>query len=271
MTICVSVSVAEGLVLAADSAVTLQGQVKTSGGTANGVLQQFNFANKVTRFKDYPIGIMSWGSASISDRSIQSLVMEFEHTYQSVEEWTKPFTVLDVAHDLLQFMKNRYNNAYTDTKQQPALGMFVGGYPQNEFFADAYTCEFPKKVGWSQVRPKTPDGRPSFGANWFGQTGPLLRLIKGYDPQGLSELIKRGADKAIVQKWVDDSISEFPLIFDGMPLQDAIDFASYATQVVTGAFRFGVGPPLCGGDVDIAVITPTTFRWAQRKQWAITE
>lgn len=271
MTICVSVSVAEGLVLAADSAVTLEGQITTPKGTANGVLQQFNFANKVTRFKDYPIGIMTWGTASISNRSIQSLIMEFEHSYQSAEEQLGGFTVQGIANDLLAFMEKRYSAAYPDKKQQPVLGIYVGGYSKNQFFAEAFTVEFPKSATWNPVRPNGPDGSPSFGASWFGQTGPLVRLIKGYDPKHLSSLIKRGADKAVVQGWVDDNESEFPLVFDGMPLQDAIDFAIYATQVVIGAFRFGVGPPICGGDVDIAVITPTTFRWAQRKQWAITE
>ncbi len=256
--------------MAADSAVTLHGVVDTPTGRSNGVIQQFNFANKVTRFKDYPIGIMSWGSASISDRSIQSLIMEFEHTYPGVEERPDTFTVQGISNDLLAFMKDRYDQAYTDPQQQPGLGLFVGGFSSGEFFADAYTCEFPHNVAWAQVRPKKLDGRPSFGANWFGQTGPLLRLVKGYDPQGLGELINRGADTATVQKWVDDNVSELPLVFDGMPLQDAIDFANFVAQVVIGAFRFGLGPPLCGGDVDIAVITPTTFRWAQRKQWAIT-
>ena len=258
--------------MAADSAVTLHGQIQTPSGVADTVVQQFNFANKVTRFKDYPIGLMSWGLASISDRSIQSLIMEFEHTYQSAKGLAEPFTVNGIADDLLAFMKDRYETAYTDPNSRPVLGMLVGGYSKNEFFADAYTCELSSaNAAWTQTRPKKTDGRPSFGANWFGQTQPLQRLIKGHDPRGLSELVARGADAAIIQKWVDDNASEFPLVFDGMPLQDAIDFANYAIQVVIGAFRFGIGPQLCGGAVDIAVITPTTFRWAQRKQWAITE
>lgn len=271
MTICISVSVAEGLVMAADSAVTLSGQVNTAQGPLpTAVFQQFNFANKVTRFKDYPIGVMSWGVASISDRSIQSLIMEFEHGYPQADQKQK-FTVKSVADDLLGFMKKRYNDAYTAPSQQPNLGLFVGGFSEVEFFADAYSCDLANNLGWTQVRPPKPDGRPSFGANWFGQIGPLLRLIKGVDLAALSELVNRGADKAIVQKWADDNVPEFHIVFDGMPLQDAIDFANYAAQVVIGAFRFGLGPPLCGGDVDIAVITPGSFGWAKKKQWGITE
>ena len=81
MTICVSVRVAEGLVLAADSAVMLMGSVKTPQGQAVGVVQTFAFANKVARVHDYPVGVMTWGAGSISDRSIQSLIMEFEYNY----------------------------------------------------------------------------------------------------------------------------------------------------------------------------------------------
>ena len=45
MTICVSVRVGEGLVLAAGSMVTLEGTM----GTQQGVLQTFEYASKLTR------------------------------------------------------------------------------------------------------------------------------------------------------------------------------------------------------------------------------
>jgi len=32
---------------------------------------------------------------------------------------------------------------------------------------------------------------------------------------------------------------------------------------------YGLGAQLCGGDIDIAVITPNRFDWAQRKRWSI--
>ena len=84
-----------------------------------------------------------------------------------------------------------------------------------------------------------------------------------------TELVKRGVDKSIIQKWIDDSVSELPLVFDGMPLQDAVDFANFAVNLVIGRFRFGMGTPTCGGAVDIAVIRPNNFDWAQRKRWSI--
>jgi hypothetical protein len=95
MTICISVNVAEGLVLAADSAVMVSGTINTPQGTGQGIIQSFQFANKVTRFKNYPIGIMNWGSGSIGDRSVQSLIMEFEYDYANKTE-TQSYTVEEI-------------------------------------------------------------------------------------------------------------------------------------------------------------------------------
>ena len=267
MTICVVVKVAEGLVLAADSAATLEGKI---AGKPAGVLQLFEFANKIARIKDYPIGVMSWGLASISDRSIQSLIMEWEYNYKNKKN-NAQYTVQTVGQDLLAFLKKRYNKAYPPKGDRPLLGLFVGGYSARRFFADEYVYEFPTSNRLKRQRPDRAGGRPDFGADWFGQTDALTRLVKGFDGPALSELIRRGADQAIVQKWVDDSVSELRLVFDGMPIQDAVDFANYAVQVTIGRFRFGIGPPVCGGDIDIAVITPDAFEWAERKRWSIKE
>lgn len=270
MTICVSVRIPEGLVLAADSAVSLEGTITTDKGQQTGILQTFNFANKITRIKDYPIGVMNWGLASISDRSIQSLLMEWEYDFLPMKDNEK-FTVRGVANKIKEFITERYDKAYPPSENQPRLGFFIGGYSHGQFFSDQYQCRLPNQRDWNEVRPNKPDGSPSFGANWFGQIDAISRLVHGFDSKGIEELVKRGADKDIVQKWIDDHVPELQLVFDGMPLQDAIDFANYAVQLTIGRFRFAVGAPLCGGDVDIAVITPSAFQWAQRKQWTIKE
>ncbi len=269
MTICVSIKVAEGLVFAADSATTLEGEIVVGGKKRTGVVQTFGYANKVTQFIDYPIGVMSWGLGSIEDRTIQSLIMEHEWTYPDTLD-NEDYEVATIASDLVGFIAERYEAVYQPPKGKP-LGLLIGGYSDGAFFAEQYRFEFPKSKELEVVRPDSPDGRPSFGANWFGLGDALVRLINGYDPDAMKELIRRGASKDIVRKWVDDRVPELPLVFDGMPLQDAIDFANYCVQVVIGRWRFGVGAPLCGGDIDIAVIRPGSFGWAQRKQWAIKE
>jgi hypothetical protein len=48
VTICVAVKVAEGLVLAADSAVVLEGVIQTPQGPVQTIIQNYEYANKVT-------------------------------------------------------------------------------------------------------------------------------------------------------------------------------------------------------------------------------
>src|SRR6185369_8110273 len=141
------------------------------------------------------------------------------------------YTVKSVADDLIEFIKKRYDQAFVSTPDKPILGFLIGGYSANEFFPSEYFYEFPVSSNWSIVRPDNPDGSPSFGANWYGMTDALTRLVKGFDPAALEELITRGADVNLIQQWVNDQVGELPLVFDGMPLQDAIDFAEYAVQV----------------------------------------
>lgn len=285
MTICVSVKVGEGLVLAADSAVTLEALIPMpGGGQANQIIQNFNFANKVAHFKDYPIGVLNWGLATINARSLHSLIMEFEYTHPGLAS-NPGYDVNTIATQLFDFLKAKYDAAYPvvaapaipvaapnpavpPVAGRPVFGILVGGYSSNEFFAEMYKAEYPNEANLIPLRP-VQNGQQNFGADWFGLKDALIRLIKGFDLAALDQLINRGVDAAIIQQWVNDAVSELPIVFDGMPLQDAIDFAEYAAQVVIGRYRFGVGAQLCGGDIDIAVITPSRFDWAQRKRWGI--
>jgi hypothetical protein len=265
VTICVNIRVAEGLVLAADSATILRGDIQTPQGVQkNQLLQTFDFATKVAQVGDLPMGVMTWGLGSLDSRSIQSLVQEFEFDYEPAGR----FRVEDVANDLLAFIMARYDAAFPAPSPANGLGLFVGGFSDGEFFSTQYAIELPGQRTWRAVRPDAPPRR-DFGANWFGAADALERLILGYDRGALQQLVARGADATIVQKWVSDNVSSLPLIFDGMPLQDAIDFAEWATTVVIGRWRFGIGAQLVGGDVDIAVIRPRSFQWAQRKRWSL--
>ncbi len=74
MTICASVKVRDGLVLATDSMSTIQGQV--DGGQV-AVLKNYSNARKLFQIGDMNIGAMSYGAGNIGNRSIQGLMTEF--------------------------------------------------------------------------------------------------------------------------------------------------------------------------------------------------
>src|SRR4051794_25335582 len=81
MSICVVVKVPEGLVLAADSAATVEGAAVTPDGKPGpaGVLKVFSTATKVLQIRELPVGVMTWGVGSFGARTIASLVEEFEN------------------------------------------------------------------------------------------------------------------------------------------------------------------------------------------------
>ncbi|OGK12273.1 MAG: hypothetical protein A2Y63_05225 [Candidatus Riflebacteria bacterium RBG_13_59_9] len=271
MSICVSVRVAEGLVMAADSATVLMGYLSPQH-KAPSIIQTFEYSNKVCQIGELPVGVMTWGNAAVLDRTVQSLIMECEYEHEELLA-SHDYNVKAIAETVRTFISQHYDQAYPELpkKRRPPLGLFFGGYEYHQFHSELYTCTFPESEELEVVRPNKSDGSPSFGTNWFGSGEALTRLIKGFDPQVLDDLARRGVDRDIIEAWATKAVGELPLIFDGMPLQDAIDFANYAVQVAIGVCRFRAGPPVCGGQVDIAVITPRKFHWAQRKQWAIKE
>jgi hypothetical protein len=284
MTICVSVKVSEGLALAADSTATVQGWLGQPGGQPQ-ILKTYDHARKLSHIKDYPIGTQSWGISLIGSRSVESLIKEFEYSLPSVvEEQEKmkeirktrgqipddekfAYSVKEIASGLLKHITVFYDAEFENAPEKPALGILVSGYSSGQFFPEQWGLDIPKSSELIELRPNQ-NGKPDFGANWFGMTDAINRLHKGLDDRAIvkvSELTKLPQEE-ILKLFAG---LEYPVLFDGMPLQDAVDYATYLVNVVIGRFRFVLGAPVCGGEVDVAVITPNAFTWVQRKSWKV--
>lgn len=274
MTICVSVKVSEGIVIASDSAAT----ITTSGDMAKNipptVLKTYDHARKLSHIKDYPIGTLSWGTYLLGARSVESLIKEYEYTLPSLQEQEEnsekegeiyTYTVENIARGLFDHIKKFYDSVYPDQNFQPDLGILVCGYSSHEYFPDQWLLSISNYPNMIKIRGDN-NGKPDFGANWFGAYDALVRLHHGCDDLVIKNVIDRFK---ITQ---EDAMTllqgiEYHVIFDGMPLQDAIDYATYLINVVIGRFRFVIGAPVCGGEIDVAVIKPNSFTWVQRKTW----
>lgn len=284
MTICVSVKVSEGLVLAADSTAAVQGWIGEQKGNPQ-ILKTYDHARKLSHIKDYPIGTLTWGTSLIGSRSVESLIKEFEYTLPSVQEEQErmreirksqgkvpdeegfAYSVQEIAKGLLNHISNFYKAEFENLPEKPLLGILVSGYSSGQFFPEQWGLDIPSSSELVELRPDQ-NGKPNFGANWFGITDAIIRLHKGLDDRAIikiSEQFKVPTEEA--RKLFADL--EYPVIFDGMPLQDAIDYTVYLVNVVIGRFRFVLGAPLCGGEIDVAVITPDAFTWIQRKSWKV--
>ena len=270
MTIVVAVKVNDGLVLAADSALAIQGGIV---GQPPGILKTYDYGRKLSHIKDYPIGTLTWGTVLLGSRTIESLISEFEFGLPSAkDEQIKGFKIKDIAEQLREFLLERYQEQYGQLSLDnglPSLGVLTSGYSDGQYFPEQYLFEFPGVPELQIRRPNKENGEPNFGADWFGLTDTITRLIKGADlqlAQPLAEKYNITQDEA----WQFLSQHQYHIVFDGMPLQDAIDLAVYLVQMTIGRYRFVVGAPLCGGQADVAVITPRGFNWVYRKNWHVT-
>lgn len=278
MTICISVRVSEGLVLAADSMATVEGEYSNGNVTQRGVLKTFPNARKLTQMKDYPIGILSWGSYMVGDRTVDSLIREYEYSLPSlIEEREKrrlrriqgteelkeySYSVKEISEGLRDHIRSYMKEINLD-QRKILVGLMVGGYSSKEFYPEQWRIAFPGSKIESAREGKSP-----CGANWYGVTDAIVRYHWGRDDKA-GQLI---ADKFNIDKdEVMDTLNQlqYPTLFEAMPLQEAIDYAYFLVNIAIGRARFVVGAPTVGGDIDIVAITPNEFKWVQRKEWNV--
>lgn len=273
MSIVVAVRVGEGLVVAADSAATLH--VRMPDGQA-GVGKVFNHATKMLQLKDYPIAVASWGGSRIGSRLIASLVEEFANQRPSVQRLDdEDLSVEREASALADFLLSFYERIFPDWEAMddpPAgLGVLVGGYSGTGFFPEEYVFNIPQRE-FQRLRPPKEDGSQNFGANWYGATDAIVRLHFGR-ADGIAKLLRRLDVEPKKIEQFEEILRhqvQYQVPFDGMPLQDAVDYAMYLVTVAVGRYRFVIGPEVCGGPIDVAAITRDRgFQWVRRKQLAI--
>lgn len=263
------------MVIATDSASTLQ--VLSGGQVVVGKI--FNNATKVKQVKDYPIGLATWGVGNFGARSVISLVEEFEEIKLEPLDGKRrlpsgePVNVREKSETIMKFLMDAYTKHLPDAsglppEQRPGAGFVVGGYSSDGFFAEQYAFAVPEGIV-KEARPNLPTCKPDFGANWYGQTDAIIRLHFGRDERVFELLRGLGVDEKTVLQFSELTRTQlqYPILFDGMPLLDAIDFADYLVSVVIGRFRHSLGAPVCGAPVDVAAINRSDgFRWVRRKR-----
>ena len=248
MTICAGVKVREGLILGTDSMTQIWGQDQ-SGNL--GVIKTYANAQKLFQVAALPIGLMTYGIGNLGPRSIQGLINDFNRTDRRDQ------SVKSVTLELFNFIKPEYD-ACTGDASRPPLGFYVAGYSPEESLPEEWEFVLPKDEGILRVRPED-----KVGASWRGSDIPFTRLYKGYDPRMLGDLLKHGVKKKVIDSVIKNY--ESPVAYDGMPVQDAINFVGFILRTTIGVASFEVGPPGCGGPLQLAVILPERgFVWLQQ-------
>lgn len=272
MTIAISLKVNDGVVLAADSASSIFAQEPT--GQA-GVSNIYNNANKICNLKkDLPVGVIMWGSGSIGHSSMSTLAKDFRDLASSDKDWEigdKEYTVKQVAENFKKFIFDKnYKVKFKDWKKKPGLGFIVAGYSiqgeKKSEFAEEWQCDI---IDGQCVGPNLIREPRLTGLTWSGFPEAIARLYLGFGtglPKVLRECnLDEEKVKEIMQKCRHLTAR---MLTPPMPIQDAIDLAEFLVVTTINFSRFGPGPPIVGGPVEIAAITKHEgFKWVKRKHY----
>ena len=262
MTIIVSVKINDGIVMAADSALSFPGG------------QIYHDANKIVNLrKGLPIGAMSTGTGGIGNESLETLFKDLRKRLSGDDpvfsHWKldpMSYNMSDVASRLREFLFDEKTKA----PGIPPVEMIIRlcGYSAGSPLAETWqvflaggTCDPPLVI------QKVSD----FGLLWNGEMEALDRLVLGLG----SDFVKAGVALGHQEADVIDAQAKMhsklfiPLVMNAMPIQDAIDLARYCVETTNGFVKFALGrPKTVGGIVEVAAITKHEgFRWVQRKHF----
>jgi hypothetical protein len=260
----------EGIVLAADSRVTLNVQVQVPQGPQVLLPATFDNATKLLKVKgqDY-VGAITYGAGAIGlqePRTAHSFIPEFESSLAN----TQRLSVQDFAQRLSDFFMARWVEAGMPVPGPPGQDMvfLVGGYDDGAAYGRIFEIFVPSKPAPHETLPAG-----QFGATWGGQHQIVSRLINGFDPMApqvareflhaLHEVPQGQLDPLDVDLRTKLA-AKIPWQF--LPLQDCVDLSIFLVRATITLQKWTVDIRGVGGAVDVATVTRIKgFEYIQQK------
>ena len=151
------------------------------------------------------------------------------------------------------------------------VGFCLAGYgPSDNRNGGAYEILFDPRTGTS---PPTPNALPlGFPAFW-GVPNMIKRLLFGID-DNLADEIATSPQWKGTKAHLEALTNKYYLSPSLMPIRDAIDLVHAGIYSTIKGLKFSNFSQLCGGPIEIAVITADRqFRWVRHKRFdrAISE
>jgi hypothetical protein len=264
----------EGIVLAADSRVTLNAQFPQPNGQVLVLPSTFDNATKLLQINGQEhVGVITFGLGVIGEnepRTAHSFIPEFEaelRNVKSVKSEQERIPVEDLANDLAQFFMRQWTNHNMPDpvlyKGEPMI-FLVAGYNRGASYGQVYEFAIPTKPKATEQMTK------DFGAIWGGQKEFVDRLMHGYDLNLLS-IAKNNLqlDDVAVKKLTDELTQQLSarIPYQFLPLQDCVDLSIFLIRATINLQTWTVGIRGVGGAIDVATITKTEgFTAIQRKE-----
>ncbi|MDD5342224.1 MAG: hypothetical protein PHI73_02725 [Patescibacteria group bacterium] len=240
MSLVVATYVPEGIAMASDSrqSVTISGK-SPDGKEFNVETVNSDAVTKTFLLEKQKVGISNFGQDLLGGVPMASHIKRFS------EEVLKDTDDVElIARKLVDFFAKEFGK--TD------CGFHVCGYKKDGKVSVPYV--FYCHIGRNEVsrRNLKPDNSLAYGATWSGQADVISGLITPVvvaDQTGTQKVLRQPA----------------PIIWDAMPLQDAIDFSEFAIKATIDTIRFQARPKNVGGPVDVLVITPDKASFIKNK------
>jgi len=259
---------AEGIVLAADSRVTLMGQIVLPNSPPTLLPSTFDNATKLLQVPCQPhIGAVTYGAGAIGQqqpRTAASFLPEFDASIATKGR----LSVEDFAQELSNFFAQQWhsNNMPTDAPPNNDMVFLVGGYDEGATYGRIFQLSIPHSP-----KPSEWHSGALFGAVWGGQSEFIDRMVHGFDLRvpGLVHEVLTGDNKDKDKLFGPEFRAKLqtPIPWQFLPLQDCVDLSVFFIRTTIQLQQWIVGVRGVGGAIDVATITRTDgFKAIQLKQ-----
>lgn len=252
MTTVVAFKVPDGIVLGADSAMTVHRPVGEN---------RYDSYHKLSVVCGLPIATAMWGRGALGQRTVPSLVQEFS-TVRSALRATA-WSMEEVATELWRFVQAKYDELPPHPSPTP-LNMLVAGFSKGSYHGQIWRFEVPGDG------PKLQANLEALTISWFGVTEGIQTLWWGHSP-GLHEaLVEEGVPHDVARRVIRrvrerSALGPERLDF-GMPLQNAVDLVGFLIGVEVARERYSPSLARSAPPVDVLVVRPGGVHWVQRKE-----
>lgn len=258
----------EGIVLAADSRVTLTTQLPNQTSLDQTLLlpSTFDNATKLLRVngQDF-VGVVTYGLGAIGlqqPRTAHSFLPEFESELQG----EKRLKAAVFAERLSNFFVRQWTSTMPKDYKGPNMVFLIGGFDEGEPYGRVFEVDIPRAP-----TPKEWHGDPGmFGAVWGGQREFTDRLIQGFDPRLISIAKKNlglSDEQTIALETNLKSELSVPIPYQFLPLQDCVDLSLFLVRATMIIQTWTIGVRGVGGAIDVATITRTEgFKFIRQKK-----
>jgi hypothetical protein len=250
----------EGIVLAADSRVTLFNQLPNpqSPGETLIIPATFDNATKLLKVTDQDsVGAVTYGLGAMmtpdGPRTMQSFIPEFEEELKT--SGVDKLLVQDFADRLSQFFLGRWDQLVNrPANPGDEISFLVGGYDEGLPYGRIFLFQIPTRPAPIEQNA----GPGQFGITWGGQHDLVYRLLYGFDialPNLLQSHLKLTNEQ--LENLGEQMRIQFAagIPFQFLPLQDCVDLAVFLIRSTINFQRFRTSIRGVGGPIEVATVT----------------